>query len=66
LPLDILGGVKRHRLYKQYGTPSIYVPTKRISYYDQDWTKRPGASFHSVIARFNLPNSEAIIFELNG
>lgn len=64
LPLDILGGVKRHGLYKLYGAPSIFIPTKRIAYYDETWTKRPAANFHSVIARFNIPSAKPIIFEL--
>ena len=64
LPLDILGGVKRHSLYSEYHTPSIFIPTKRIAYYDKTWTKRPAANFHSVIARFNMPHARPIIFEL--
>jgi hypothetical protein len=52
LPLDSLGGVKRHSLY-QKSKPFVYVPTRRISYYDQNWNKRPGAAFHSVMLGFN-------------
>jgi hypothetical protein len=54
LPLDTLGGVKRHSLYKTYGYPSVYVPTKRINYFDNTWTKPAGgSSVHSVIMTFN-------------
>jgi hypothetical protein len=52
LPLDSLGGVKRHELYSK-NKPFVYIPTRRISYYDQQWKKRPGAAFHSVILGFN-------------
>jgi hypothetical protein len=53
IPLSILGGVKRHELYRANGHPEVYVPTRRIAYYDQTWKKMSGASFHSVIMTFN-------------
>jgi hypothetical protein len=53
LPLDSLGGVKRHELYRKYGYPDIYIPTRRISYYDKNWKKKTGSNFHSVIITFN-------------
>jgi hypothetical protein len=53
LPLDTMGGVARHSMFKTYGHPEIYIPTRRISYFDEDWNKRPGANFHSVIMTFN-------------
>lgn len=53
LPLDSLGGVKRHALYRKYGYPDVYIPTRRICYYNKDWEKRPGSNFHSVIMTFN-------------
>jgi hypothetical protein len=54
LPLDTLGGVKRHSLYKEFGYPEIYVPTKRINYFDNTWTKPAGgSSVHSVILTLN-------------
>ena len=34
LPIDALGGVKRHSLYKRHGYPGVYVPSRRIAYYD--------------------------------
>ena len=30
MPLDALGGVKRHNMYKEYGYPSVYIPSRRI------------------------------------
>lgn len=53
LPLDSLGGVKRHTIYKNYGYPAVYIPTRRINYYDKNWVKRLGSNFHSVILLFN-------------
>jgi len=62
LPLDSLGGVKRHDLYDKHGYPDIYLPSRRISYYDQNWIKRQSPNFHSVILTFNrgqIPSSLA-------
>lgn len=63
LPIDSLGGVKRHKLYKEHGYPSVYVPSKRISYYDVSWQLRKNASFHSVISLFNTGKPSQIIWE---
>jgi hypothetical protein len=60
LPIDALGGVKRHELYKEYGYPSVYVPSRRIAYYDESGALRKGSSFHSVIMTFNQGESELI------
>jgi hypothetical protein len=60
LPIDALGGVKRHELYKEYGYPSVYVPSRRIAYYDESEALRKGSSFHSVIMTFNQGESELI------
>jgi hypothetical protein len=60
LPIDALGGVKRHELYKEYGYPSVYVPSRRIAYYDEAGALRKGSSFHSVIMTFNQGDSELI------
>ena len=62
LPLDSLGGVNRHRIFNEYGYPAVYVPTKRISYFDVDWVKKEGSNFHSVILLFHT-NREGIIWE---
>ena len=62
LPLDSLGGVKRHSLYKEYSYPAVFIPTKRISYYDKDWKKKNGSNFHSVIMLFNT-KLQGIIWE---
>ena len=63
LPLDSLGGVKRHRLYKDWGYPHIYIPTRRITYFDENGVKRKGASFHSVIMTFNTVRSGNVTWE---
>jgi hypothetical protein len=63
LPLDSLGGVKRHTLYNKYEYPHIYIPTRRISYYDKNWKKREGSNFHSVIMVFNHKEKPEVIWE---
>jgi hypothetical protein len=58
LPIDALGGVNRHNLYREYGYPSVYVPSRRIAYYDEAGELRKGSSFHSVIMTFNQGDTE--------
>lgn len=58
MPLDALGGVKRHEMYKEYGYPSVYVPSRRISYIGGEGNVIKGPSFHSVIMTFNQGQSE--------
>jgi hypothetical protein len=53
LPLDSIGGVKRHSLFREYGFPAVYIPSKRISYYDENWQKKNGSNFHSIIMLLN-------------
>ena len=60
MPLDALGGVKRHEMYKEYGYPSVYVPSRRISYIGGEGNVIKGPSFHSVIMTFNQGSSELI------
>lgn len=57
LPIDALGGVKRHNLYRENGYPSVYVPSRRISYFDEKGTLRKGSSFHSIMMTFNVAES---------
>lgn len=61
LPLDCLGGVQRHKLYRNTNI-FVYVPTKRIKYYDEQGQKRNGASFHSVFLQLNA-DKNGIIYE---
>lgn len=61
LPLDCLGGVRRHMLYKNTNI-FVYVPTKRINYYDEQGKKRNGASFHSVFLQINA-DGNGILYE---
>ncbi len=53
LPIDALGGVKRHQMYKANGHPVIYMPSRRIAYYDELGQIRKGSSFHSIMMIFN-------------
>lgn len=63
LPLDSLGGVKRHSLYQHYEYPHIYIPTRRVNYYDQTWKKREGSNFHSIIMTFNHKEEPKVLWE---
>lgn len=63
LPLDSLGGVKRHAMYASNTPPAVYMPTRRINYFDQSWVKKEGANFHSVIMLFNHPERTGILWE---
>lgn len=65
LPLDSIGGVKRHSLYRKYGYPQVYIPTRRISYFDESWNKREGSNFHSVIMIFNHKEESKLLWEAN-
>ena len=63
LPLDALGGKGRHNLYKTYGYPTVYIPTRRISYISEDGQETKSNHFHSVILIFNDPQSRKLIWE---
>lgn len=63
LPLDSVGGVKRHELFNKYGFPHIYIPTRRINYYDENWNKKIGSSFHSIFMIFNHNEEPKVIWE---
>jgi len=65
LPIDALGGVNRHAMYRFYGYPSVYVPTRRISYFDENWQLRKGSSFHSILMTFNQSKSSELIWDLS-
>jgi hypothetical protein len=60
MPLDALGGVKRHSMYKEYGYPSVYIPSRRISYIGAEENVIKGPSFHSIILSFNQGDPELI------
>ena len=62
LPLDSVGGVRRHQIYAKGQYPAVYIPTRRINNYDAKGVKRKGAYFHIVILLFNT-NREGIIWE---
>jgi 16S rRNA A1518/A1519 N6-dimethyltransferase RsmA/KsgA/DIM1 with predicted DNA glycosylase/AP lyase activity len=60
LPVDSLGGKRRHALFKKYSYPSIYVPTKRINYVDGSGLNRQSSSFHSIIMLLNVNHSNLL------
>ena len=53
MPIDALGGVKRHQMYQLNEYPNVYIPARRISYYDESGHIKKGSSFHSIIMTFN-------------
>ena len=53
LPLDSMGGVKRHKMYNQYHFPYVLTPNRRISYTNEQGEKKKGSSMHSIIMFFN-------------
>jgi len=60
MPIDAMGGVKRHLMYAQHGYPLIYMPTRRISYFDESGAIKKGCSFHSIIMTFNHGGDSSI------
>ena len=60
LPIDSLAGVKRHDLFKQYGYPVIYIPTRRINYMDGTGKKRNSSYFPSIFMKLNAGDSNLI------
>lgn len=64
LPLDSLGGVRRHKMWSFYGYPSVYIPAKRMKFIDGTGQNRDRISFHSIIMLLNVGKSE-IIWDTN-
>jgi len=63
LPIDSLGGVRRHGLYKKYSYPTVYIPTKRINYISQDGQATRANYFHSIILYLNDPQGSRMVWE---
>ena len=63
LPIDALGGVRRHGIYKKYSYPTVYIPTKRINYISQNGENTRSNYFHSVIFYFNDPQGSRMLWE---
>lgn len=63
LPIEALGGKRRHELYKQYGYPTVYIPTRRINYISPDGGQTKANHFHSIILILNDPKGSRIIWE---
>ena len=61
LPIESLGGVKRHALYKKTNI-AIYVPTKRIKFISEDGEDSKAPAHHSIVMLINAKRTE-IIFE---
>jgi hypothetical protein len=63
LPIDALGGKRRHEIYRKYRYPTIYVPTRRINYISVDGAQSKANHFHSVILVFNDKNGSRLLWE---
>lgn len=63
LPIEALGGKRRHELYKQYGYPTVYMPTRRISYISENGEQTKSNHFHSIILIFNDPKDSRLLWE---
>lgn len=61
LPIDTLGGVQRHKLYRKTNI-SIFVPTRRIKFISENGEHKKSPANHSVIMMINAPKTE-ILFE---
>ena len=64
LPLDSLSGLKRRRLYQNHEFPQIYMPSRRYSYMDENYVKRSGSNFASIIMTLNHGAKSEITWEL--
>ena len=63
LPIDAMGGKRRHELYRQYGYPTVYVPSRRINYISIDGLQTKANHFHSIILIFSDPLGSRLIWE---
>lgn len=61
LPIESLGGVKRHELYKRTNI-AIYVPTKRIKFISETGDDSKSPAHHSIVMLVNADRTE-LIFE---
>ena len=49
LPITTLSGVKRHKLFKENNyLLNVFIPTRRVIYYNEKWEKQKGCSFESI------------------
>lgn len=49
LPISSLSGVKRHKLYKENDIKlNVFIPTRRVNYFNLDGTKKKGSNFESI------------------
>ena len=60
LPIDAMGGVKRHAMYAANEYPKTYMPSRRIAYFDESGEVKKGSSFHSIIMTFNHNEQSSI------
>lgn len=52
LPVEALGGVKRHKLYAKTKL-GVYIPTRRINYISIDGKQKKSVAHHSIFIKLN-------------
>lgn len=53
LPMDILSGIKRRKLYLKYGYPAVFIPAYRMAFRNEKGELQKGSNFTSVYVLFN-------------
>ena len=64
MPLDVIGGLSRRKIYQRYELPKVWLPARRIGYFDENWIKRPSSNFHSVILTLNHGETSTLDWEI--
>ena len=65
LPIAALTGVKRHKIFKDNNYHlNVFIPTRRVNYYNKNWEKQKGCNFESIfmILDSNIKQSK-VVFE---
>lgn len=49
LPISSLSGVRRHSIFKENDIKlNVFIPTRRVNYFNLDGTKKKGSNFESI------------------
>ena len=69
LPISSLSGVRRHSIFKEnYIKLNVFIPTRRVSYFNLDGTKKKGSNFESIFMILDkdiIENKIKYEYELN-
>lgn len=63
LPIDAMGGKRRHELYAEHGYPTIYIPSRRINYISENGEQTKANHYHSIIMLLNDPRGTRLLWE---